>query len=153
MLPVTDAPILSTGIRKIGPNRVGIGPARRFCGRRRNFGGVAVATNGNLGGATTVDQIDAVFVVISELGRRLQEGESLGVNHGHGNGMFVFGNQIADGGVRANWPGLAAKRLFEGRDLAVTIDFRDILAEIAQQRLQNSAWVGCSSDMNRFCAA
>ena len=76
-------------------------------------------------------------VVMSEFGRRLLENGSLGSDHGHGNCMFILGNNIDGGRVLTQWPGLAPENLFEGRDLEVTIDFRDILAEIVSQRLMN----------------
>jgi uncharacterized protein (DUF1501 family) len=77
-------------------------------------------------------------VVMSEFGRRLLENGSFGCDHGHGNAMFVMGNNINGGHVLTQWPGLAPQNLFEGRDLEVTIDFRDILAEIVSQRLMNN---------------
>ncbi|MDX2148780.1 MAG: DUF1501 domain-containing protein [Planctomycetota bacterium] len=78
------------------------------------------------------------LVVVSEFGRRLNENGSAGTDHGHGNAMFVLGNCVTGGRVLANWPGLAPGDLFEGKDLAVTIDYRDILAEIIQNRLGNN---------------
>jgi len=77
-------------------------------------------------------------LVMSEFGRRLLENGSFGSDHGHGNVMFVMGNNITGGRVLTNWPGLAPGNLFEGRDLEVTIDFRDILAEVVSQRLLNN---------------
>jgi len=76
-------------------------------------------------------------VVMSEFGRRPLENGSLGSDHGHGNVMFVMGPGIAGGRVLTQWPGMAPGQLFEGRDLQVTIDFRDILGEIVQHRLGN----------------
>lgn len=80
---------------------------------------------------------NVTVVAMSEFGRRLLENGSFGSDHGHGNVMFVLGNHIAGGRVLSQWPGLAPNQLFEGRDLQVTIDFRDILAEIIQYRLSN----------------
>ena len=74
-------------------------------------------------------------VVMSEFGRQLVENGSQGTDHGHGNTMFVMGKCIAGGRVLANWPGLTVDKLFEGRDLQVTIDYRDVLAGIASKRL------------------
>ncbi len=74
-------------------------------------------------------------VVMSEFGRRLVENGSQGTDHGHGNAMFVMGRCISGGRVLANWPGLTTDKLFEGKDLQVTIDYRDVLAEIATKRL------------------
>lgn len=79
-------------------------------------------------------------VVMSEFGRRLLENGTpadAGTDHGHGNCMFVLGSCVDGGRVMRQWPGLAPNQLFEGRDLQVTIDYRDILAEIVSQRLGN----------------
>ncbi len=78
------------------------------------------------------------LVVMSEFGRRVQENTSSGTDHGHGNCMLLLGNAVHGGRVVRQWPGLATNQLFEGLDLAVTIDYRDILAEIVQQRLGNA---------------
>jgi uncharacterized protein (DUF1501 family) len=76
-------------------------------------------------------------VIMSEFGRRVAENGSRGVDHGHGNVMFVMGRQINGGQVYGPWPGLGAGQLYQNLDLAVTTDYRDILAEIVQKRLQN----------------
>jgi uncharacterized protein (DUF1501 family) len=78
-----------------------------------------------------------VTIVHSEFGRRLGENGTSGTDHGHGNCMLVLGNAVNGGRVVRNWPGLAPQNLFEGRDLAVTIDYRDVLAEIVSNRLGN----------------
>lgn len=80
---------------------------------------------------------DVTVVVMSEFGRRVAENGSLGTDHGHGNCMFVMGPKINGGRVLTQWPGLAT--LYQGLDLQVTWDFRDILAEIVQNRLGNPA--------------
>jgi uncharacterized protein (DUF1501 family) len=72
---------------------------------------------------------DFVLVGISEFGRHVRENGSGGVDHGHGNAMFVMGNGVNGGQVIADWPGLSAGDLDNG-DLATTIDYRDVLAEI-----------------------
>lgn len=82
----------------------------------------------------TMDSV--TVVVMSEFGRRAYENSSGGIDHGHGNCMFVMGGHIAGGQVLANWPGLALNQLDQG-DLAITIDHRDILAEIVLNRLGN----------------
>lgn len=77
------------------------------------------------------------LVVQSEFGRRLDENASLGTDHGHGSIMILAGQCIDGGRVLTRWPGLAPDQLFEERDLDVTIDYRDVLAEIVAQRLGN----------------
>jgi uncharacterized protein (DUF1501 family) len=62
----------------------------------------------------------------------------LGTDHGRGNCMFVMGRNIAGGRVLVNsWPGLAREQLENGQDLKVTLDHRDILAEVVKNRLGN----------------
>jgi uncharacterized protein (DUF1501 family) len=79
-----------------------------------------------------------VLTVYSEFGRRLLQNGTVGTDHGHGNAMFVLGQCVTGGRVLANWPGLDPGDLFEGRDLQVTTDYRDILAEIIDRRLGNA---------------
>ncbi len=52
--------------------------------------------------------------------------------------MMVLGQCVGGGRVMTQWPGLEPQNLFEGRDLQVTIDYRDILSEIVQDRLGNN---------------
>lgn len=76
-----------------------------------------------------------VVTVMSEFGRRVAENGSVGTDHGYGNAMIVMGNAIAGGRVLTQWPGLAPAQLFQGLDLAITTDYRDLLAEILTERL------------------
>ncbi|HEV8446535.1 MAG TPA: DUF1501 domain-containing protein [Gemmatimonadaceae bacterium] len=78
-------------------------------------------------------------VVVSEFGRNVRENGSGGTDHGRGTTMFAMGKGIAGGRVLTkNWPGLARENLDSGQDLKVTVDYRDILSEIVQNRLGNS---------------
>jgi uncharacterized protein (DUF1501 family) len=52
--------------------------------------------------------------------------------------MFVIGNQVRGGRVYGEWPGLKSGDLHEGRDLALTTDFRDVFGELVQKHLGNS---------------
>lgn len=82
---------------------------------------------------------NVTVVVVSEFGRRVLENANSGTDHGHGGMMMVLGQNVAGGQVITQWPGLAPNQLFEGLDLATTIDCRDILAEILADRLANPA--------------
>jgi uncharacterized protein (DUF1501 family) len=77
------------------------------------------------------------LVIQSEFGRRAYENGSLGTDHGRGNMMMVMGGHILGGRVLSDWPGLDSGSLEQGEDLAVTIDYRDILSEIISKRLGN----------------
>ena len=81
---------------------------------------------------------DTVIVVMSEFGRTAHENGNKGTDHGHGNLMWVLGGPVAGGKVYGNWPGLSASALHEGRDLAVTTDFRTVLARVCEQHLRLS---------------
>lgn len=76
-------------------------------------------------------------VTISEFGRRFNENDSRGTDHGHGSAMFVLGGNVNGGKLYGTWPGLASEQLFERTDLAVTTDFRRVLGEIVTRRLGN----------------
>jgi len=78
-------------------------------------------------------------VVMSEFGRRAQENASLGTDHGHGSVMWLMGGHVAGRRVHGRWPGLADGQLVGPGDLAVTTDYRDVLAEVCQKRLNNTA--------------
>jgi uncharacterized protein (DUF1501 family) len=78
---------------------------------------------------------DVVIVTMSEFGRTAKENGNRGTDHGHANVMFVLGGPVAGGKVYGDWPGLEREQLYEGRDLAVTTDFRDVLGEIVSRHL------------------
>lgn len=83
--------------------------------------------------------VGVTLISMSEFGRNVKENGSLGTDHGRGTAMLVMGKGIAGGRVLTNgWPGLATANLDSGRDLKVTLDYRDVLAEIVQNRLGNS---------------
>jgi uncharacterized protein (DUF1501 family) len=73
---------------------------------------------------------DVVVVTMSEFGRTAKENGNRGTDHGHANCMFVMGGNVKGGRVSGNWPGLADHQLNEGRDLALTTDFRSVLSEV-----------------------
>ena len=77
------------------------------------------------------------IVVMSEFGRRAYENGSLGTDHGHGEVMFLIGGNVKGKKIYARWPGLQKEQLYGPGDLAVTIDYRDILAELCLKRLSN----------------
>jgi uncharacterized protein (DUF1501 family) len=97
----------------------------------RDFGLSIMALATDLG--TRMD--DVVILTMSEFGRTAGENGTRGTDHGHANAMFVIGNSVKGGRVYGDFPGLANDKLNEGRDLAVTTDFRDVFAEIADIHL------------------
>jgi uncharacterized protein (DUF1501 family) len=81
----------------------------------------------------------ATVVVMSEFGRRVKANESRGTDHGHGGLMMVMGDGVAGGKNYGRWPGLATEHLDEGADLAVTTDFRDVLATVLRGHGANAS--------------
>ncbi len=100
---------------------------------------------------------NVTIVIMSEFGRRVAQNASLGTDHGHGNAMFVIGKKINGGQVYGTWPGLGPGQLYQNLDLQVTTDFRDILAEIVQDRLENSnlatVFPGYTPTFRNICVA
>lgn len=78
---------------------------------------------------------DVVILTMTEFGRTARENGNRGTDHGHGSAMFVLGGDIKGGKIYGKWPGLKTNDLNDGRDLAVTTDFRDVFGEIAQTHL------------------
>jgi uncharacterized protein (DUF1501 family) len=78
---------------------------------------------------------DVVLVTMSEFGRTARENGNRGTDHGHANVMFAMGGPVRGGKVYGRWPGLAPESLNEGRDLALTTDFRTVYAEVLKRHL------------------
>ena len=78
---------------------------------------------------------DTVVLTMSEFGRAVNENGNRGTDHGHGNAMMAIGGGVRGGKVYGRWPGLAVDRRYEGRDLAVTTDFRDVFGEVVVRHL------------------
>jgi uncharacterized protein (DUF1501 family) len=74
---------------------------------------------------------DVMILTMSEFGRTVAENGNRGTDHGHGNAMMVVGGGVRGGKVYGRWPGLSREQRHEGRDLAVTTDFRTVFAEVA----------------------
>ena len=78
---------------------------------------------------------DTVIMTMSEFGRAVAENGNGGTDHGHGNAMLIAGGPVKGGRVYGRWPGLQEDQRWEGRDLAVTTDFREVFSEIAAGHL------------------
>ena len=78
---------------------------------------------------------DVVVLTMSEFGRTVEENGSQGTDHGHANACMVLGGQVNGGRVYGEWPGLEREQRYEGRDLAITTDFRDLFGEVADSHL------------------
>jgi uncharacterized protein (DUF1501 family) len=80
---------------------------------------------------------DTVVVTMSEFGRTARENGNRGTDHGHANVMFVLGGPVRGGKVYGRWPGLDQSQLYEGRDLALTTDFRQVIGEAVARHMGN----------------
>jgi uncharacterized protein (DUF1501 family) len=96
---------------------------------------------------------DVVVLTMSEFGRTARENGSGGTDHGHANFMFAMGGPVRGGKVYGKWPGLEKEQLNEDRDLALTTDYRDVLAEVLVEHLgcdaPNTVFPGYSLDPAR----
>lgn len=81
---------------------------------------------------------DVVVLTMSEFGRAVAENGSRGTDHGHGNAMMVIGGAVHGGKVYGRWPGLAREQRHDGRDLAITTDFRAVFTEVVRGHLSAS---------------
>src|SRR3954462_12027290 len=86
---------------------------------------------------------DVVIMTMSEFGRAVAENGNRGTDHGHGNAMMILGGGVQGGRVYGRWPGLSPEHRHDGRDLAVTTDFRSVFCEVVQPHrgLQDTAGV------------
>jgi uncharacterized protein (DUF1501 family) len=99
--------------------------------RLRDFSDSIAAFCADLG-----DRMEDVLVLtMSEFGRTARENGNAGTDHGHANCLFLIGGSVKGGTIYGNWPGLEPEQLYEGRDLALTTDFRDIFAEALASQL------------------
>jgi uncharacterized protein (DUF1501 family) len=77
-----------------------------------------------------------VILTMTEFGRTIRQNGSGGTDHGHASCLFAVGGPVRGGRVYGKWPGLSASQLYEGRDLDLTTDFRDVFAEVAARHLR-----------------
>ena len=103
----------------------------QLAGRLDDFARSIAALAGDLGDRME----DTVVLTMSEFGRAVSENGNRGTDHGHGNAMLVMGGGVRGGHVYGKWPGLAPAQRYDGRDLAVTTDFRDVFSEIVVRHL------------------
>jgi len=98
----------------------------QLANRLREFGQGMAAFSSDLGERMA----DVVVLTMSEFGRTVRENGNRGTDHGHATAMMVMGGSVEGGRVYGRWPGLDEANLHQGRDLAVTTDFRDLFGEV-----------------------
>jgi uncharacterized protein (DUF1501 family) len=118
-------------VNEVGPKA----SAGQLASRLNEFGSSLAAFYEDLGDRME----DVVVVTMSEFGRTAKENGNRGTDHGHANVMFAMGGPVRGGKVYGPWPGLAEEQLNDGRDLALTTDFRDVLGEAVRAHLGNTS--------------
>ena len=103
----------------------------QLAGRLDDFAKSIAALVTDLG--DTMD--DVVILTMSEFGRMARQNGNGGTDHGHAGAMMVIGGPVKGNHVYGRWPGLAPEQLYEGRDLALTTDFRTVFREVATTHL------------------
>jgi uncharacterized protein (DUF1501 family) len=97
---------------------------------------------------------NVVIITMTEFGRTMKQNGSGGTDHGHASCLFALGGPIKGGKVYGKWPGLATEQLYEGRDLALTTDFRNVFAEVAVRHMgatnPNAIFPGFSVNPSNF---
>jgi uncharacterized protein (DUF1501 family) len=111
--------------------------------------GLGALRDGLQGGSTWAR---TVVVVATEFGREVAINGTLGTDHGTGGAAFVLGGAVQGGRVLADWPGLAKKNRYDGRDLRITTDLRSVLKgvladhlKIAERSLNSEVFPGSES--------
>jgi uncharacterized protein (DUF1501 family) len=80
-------------------------------------------------------QDDITLMTATEFGRTVKQNGSGGTDHGRGSCAFILGNDVNGGKVHGTMQPLAVENLADGRDLAVTTDFRSVFSEVADKHL------------------
>jgi len=83
----------------------------------------------------TAFRSELLILTMTEFGRTAKENASRGTDHGNASAWFALGGGI-NGGIYGEWPGLNAGQLYQGRYLAQSIDFRDVMGEVMRRHLQ-----------------
>ena len=107
------------------------GASGQIANRLADFAGGIAALAQDLGDRMA----DTIILTMSEFGRAVAENGNRGTDHGHGNAMIVIGGAVKGGEIYGDWPGLTVEQRFEGRDLKITTDFRDVFGEVVMRHL------------------
>jgi len=79
---------------------------------------------------------NTAVVLATEFGRTAAINGTRGTDHGTGAAAFLLGGAVQGGRVVADWPGLSARALYQGRDLQPTLDLRSVLKGVLQEHLR-----------------
>ena len=107
------------------------GATGQLANRLREFGDGIGALVADLGDRME----DVVILTMTEFGRTARQNGNGGTDHGHAGAMFIIGGDVHGRDVHGRWPGLAPELLNDGRDLALTTDFRSVFSEVVASHL------------------
>jgi uncharacterized protein (DUF1501 family) len=97
---------------------------------------------------------NVTILTMSEFGRTARQNGNGGTDHGHATSMFVIGGDVKGKKVYGKWPGLEPEQLNEGRDLALTTDFRSVFSEVALKHLgaakMDAVFPGFTGDQSKW---
>ena len=79
---------------------------------------------------------DTAVLIATEFGRTAATNGTRGTDHGTGAAAFLLGGAVQGGRVIADWPGLSASNLYEGRDLKPTLDLRAVMKGVLSDHLK-----------------
>lgn len=80
-------------------------------------------------------QDEVTLMTMTEFGRTVKQNGTGGTDHGRGSCLFILGNDVNGGKVHGTVNPLSVENLEDGRDLAVTTDFRSVFSEVAGTHL------------------
>jgi uncharacterized protein (DUF1501 family) len=80
-------------------------------------------------------QDDVTIMTMTEFGRTVKQNGTGGTDHGRASCNFILGNGVMGGKVHGIMKPLSVENLEDGRDLAVTTDFRSVFSEVANKHL------------------
>ena len=110
-----------------------------------NEGGAEGQLAGRLGaldqGLATLKQelgpvwADTAVLLVTEFGRTAAVNGTRGTDHGTAAAAFLAGGAVAGGRVLADWPGLSSRALYQGRDLAPTLDLRSLFKGVLAEHM------------------
>jgi uncharacterized protein (DUF1501 family) len=96
----------------------------RLAGQLRGLDAMLAALKTGLGPAWD----KTVVLVATEFGRTVAVNGTGGTDHGTGSVAMLMGGAVTGGRVVADWPGLSAGALYEGRDLKPTLGLDTLIA-------------------------
>ena len=100
--------------------------------RLRGLDAVLGALRDGLGAAWS----SSAVLVCTEFGRTVETNGTRGTDHGTGTAALLVGGAVAGARVLADWPGLAPRSRYEGRDLRPTTDLRSIAKGVLADHLR-----------------